>query len=89
MATTTKALNKENEELCQEIGELQKKIDKIAEDISQRSEKSEGINFGDQAVSTIEKDKSVEFLSHKYELVSFKTNTRNPWVLGSFIFHLF
>ena len=63
MATTTKALKKENEELRQEIGEIQKKIDKIAEDISRRNEKSEGINVGDQVVSTLEKDKSVEFLS--------------------------
>ena len=72
---TTKALKKENEELRQEISELQKKINKIAEDISQRN-KSEGINEGDQAACTLEKDNSVEFLSHKYdELVLFKTNT--------------
>mgnify|MGYP002804160038 FL=1 len=63
---TTKALKKENEELRQEISELQKKIDKIAHDISQRN-KSEGNNVGDQVVCKLEKDNSVEFLSHKYD----------------------
>lgn len=69
----TKALKKENEELRLEIGELQAKINKIAEDVSRRNEKSVG-----HAASMLEKEKSVDFLSAKYdELLLFKTNTIN------------
>ncbi len=65
---TTKALKKENEELRLEIGELQKKIDKMPEDISRRNDS--------HAVSMVEKETSVEFFSAKYDdLVVFKTNT--------------
>lgn len=76
MAATKATLKKENEELRLEIGELQKKIDKITEDVSRRNEKSEGTHHGDHAASMLEKEKSVEFISAKYdELVVFKTNT--------------
>lgn len=73
---TTKALKKENEELRQEISELQKKIDKISVDISRRNEKSEGIHNGGHVTNMLEQEKSLEFISAKYdELVLFRTNT--------------
>ncbi len=53
LLATTKAFKKENEELRLDIGELQKKIDKIAEDISRRNDS--------HAVSMVLKETTVEF----------------------------
>ncbi|CAB4026788.1 Hypothetical predicted protein, partial [Paramuricea clavata] len=74
----TKTLKKENAELRLEIDKLQSKINQISENISQRNVNSEGTHHSGHTASMLdkEKDKSVEFISAKYDkLVLFKTNT--------------
>ncbi len=68
LLATTKALKKENEELRLEIGELQKKFDKIADDISRRNDS--------HAVSMVEEETSVEFTSAKYDTLSYLKPTQ-------------
>ena len=74
---TTAKLRKENQQLKLEIAELQKKLEKVTDEISQRSDMTDqnGLNARKPPLSP-GKEKSVEYISDQYdELVSFKNNT--------------
>ncbi|CAB3985927.1 Hypothetical predicted protein [Paramuricea clavata] len=69
----TKRLRKENEELRNDISELQKKPDKITEEMSKINDKTDQIEGGHVAK---DREKSIQFVSDQYDdLVSFKNNT--------------
>ena len=74
---TTAKLRKENQQLKLDIAELQKKLEKVTDEISQRSDMTDqnGLHARKPPLSP-GKEKSVEYISDQYdELVSFKNNT--------------
>ena len=74
---TTAKLRKENQQLKLDIAELQKKLEKVTDEISQRSDMTDqnGLHARKLPLSP-GKEKSVEYISDQYDkLVSFKNNT--------------
>ena len=74
---TTAKLRKENQQLKLDIAELQKKLEKVTDEILQRSDMIDqnGLHTRKPPLSP-GKEKSVEYISDQYdELVSFKNNT--------------
>ena len=74
---TTAKLRKENQQLKLDIAELQKKLEKVIDEILQRSDMIDqnGLHVRKPPLSP-GKEKSVEYISDQYdELVSFKNNT--------------
>lgn len=73
----TAKLRKENQQLKLDIADLQKKLEKVTDEISQRSDMADqnGLHVRKPPLSP-GKEKSVEYISDQYdELVSFKNNT--------------